>query len=80
MQSLSDDERKAVLGEVMIDELKAIREYVSDIPEIKRDVAVLKEDVRILKLDMQAVKIAIKDLSQQAFRVEARVDILEATA
>ncbi len=36
MQSLSDDERKGILGEVLFDELKAIREYVSEIPAIKR--------------------------------------------
>lgn len=36
MQSLSDEERREVLGEVLIDELKAIREYVEDIPAIKR--------------------------------------------
>lgn len=38
MQSLSDDERKEVLGEVLADELKAIREYVQDVPEIKQKV------------------------------------------
>jgi predicted nucleic acid-binding Zn-ribbon protein len=38
MQSLDDDERKAVLGEVLADELKVIREYVEDVPEIKQKV------------------------------------------
>lgn len=36
MQSLDGDERKDILGEVLFDELKAIREYVSEIPAIKR--------------------------------------------
>lgn len=36
MQSLSDDERREVLGEVLADELKAIHEYVKDIPNIKQ--------------------------------------------
>ena len=39
MQNLSDKERKGVLGEVLMDELKAIREYVEDIPAIKKDLA-----------------------------------------
>jgi hypothetical protein len=35
MQSLNEDERRAVLGEVLADQLKAILEYVSEIPGIK---------------------------------------------
>lgn len=38
MKSLSDDERKEVLGEVLADELKAINEYVKDIPKVKEEV------------------------------------------
>lgn len=38
MQSLNDDERKDVLGEVLADELKAIREYVEDVPKVKEEV------------------------------------------
>ena len=38
MQSLNDDERKEVLGEVLADELKAIGEYVKDIPKVKEEV------------------------------------------
>ena len=34
MQGLSDDERRAVLGEVLADELKVILECVKDIPQI----------------------------------------------
>lgn len=72
MQSLDDDERKLVLGEVLADELKAIHEYVKDIPDIKRDVAVLKADVNALKadvqelkFDMKAARAVIKDHSRQ---------------
>jgi hypothetical protein len=36
MQSLSDDERKQVLGEVLANELKAIHELVKDVPEMKQ--------------------------------------------
>ncbi len=65
MQSLDDDERKKVLGEVLADELKVIREYVQDLPEIKRDVETLKEDVAELKADMKTVKAAVTDQSKQ---------------
>jgi hypothetical protein len=34
MQSLSDDERREILGEILADELKAIRERVQDLPEL----------------------------------------------
>jgi len=38
MQSLSDDERKIALGEVLADELKVILEYVQEIPNIQSDI------------------------------------------
>ena len=65
MQSLDDDERKSVLGEVLADELKAIREYVQDVPAIKKDVAELKEKVAELSDDMKVVKAAVTDQSKQ---------------
>lgn len=35
MQSLSGDEQRRVLGEVLADQLQAILEYVQEIPAIK---------------------------------------------
>lgn len=49
MQSLSDDERKGVLGEVLFDELKAIREYVQDIPLIKQKLQ--EVDERLIRVE-----------------------------
>ena len=37
MQSLDDDEQKQVLGEVLADELRAISEYVKDVPRIGQE-------------------------------------------
>lgn len=37
MQSLNDDERKEVLGEVLADELKAILEYVKEVPAMQNE-------------------------------------------
>jgi len=38
MQSLNDDEREQLLGEVLANELKAIHELVKDMPEIKQTI------------------------------------------
>lgn len=80
MHDLSDDERKQVLGEVLMDELKAIREYVQDVPAIKADVAQLKEDVAELKSDMKVVKAAVTDHSHVQQKLVARISHLEAAA
>jgi hypothetical protein len=49
MQSLSDDERREVLGEVIFDELKAIREYVQEIPYIRQKLH--EVDVRLINVE-----------------------------
>lgn len=61
MISLNDEERREVLGEILMDELKAIHECVADIPVIKADIAMLKEDVSELKDDMKVVKVVLRD-------------------
>lgn len=58
MQSLSDDERKAVLGEVLADELKDITEYVKDVPLIKKKVDALETDMQEVKSDIKIIKAA----------------------
>ena len=72
MQSLSDDERKGVLGEVLFDELKAIREYVQDIPLIKQKVREI--DSRLINVEDKLIVVEavvknheteIKQLRQQ---------------
>jgi septal ring factor EnvC (AmiA/AmiB activator) len=78
MQELSDDDRKAILGEVLMGELAAIREYVADIPAIKQDLAQLKGDVKELKDDMKIVKAAVTEHSVQLHDHERRIIRLEA--
>jgi chromosome segregation ATPase len=94
MQSLNDDERKEVLGEVLFDELKAIREYVQDVPDIKQDIAAMKQDmdvmkadiqelkfdVHILKADMKVVKAVVTDHSRQFKQTDKRLTNLESAA
>ncbi len=65
MQSLSDDERKLVFGEVLANELKIIHEYVKDIPDINRRLVRVETGVYELKSDMKAVKAAITDQGRQ---------------
>lgn len=61
MQSLSDDERKDVFGEILLDELKAIREYVSEIPAIKQKLN--EVDQRLIEVE-RIVKIHEVDIRQ----------------
>ena len=77
MQSLNNDERKQVLGEVLSDELKVIREYVQDVPLLKQDIQVIKGDISELKSDMKIVKVAITDMSRQLVDHERRITRLE---
>lgn len=64
MQSLSDDERKDVLGEVLFDELKAIREYVSEIPAIKQDIREVKERLTEVKRIVRIHEVDIRQIRQ----------------
>jgi len=61
MHDMDDTTRKEVLGEAIMDELRAIRELVADVPVISGRVYSLKEDVAELKSDMKVVKAAVKD-------------------
>lgn len=68
MMSLNDDERREVLGEVLMDELRVIREYVSEIPLIKKDVAELKliaeEHTQILQRHDVLLRVHGRDIEQ----------------
>ena len=65
VHDLTDKERLQLLGEVFMDELRVIREYLEDIPGMKRDIATLKIDVSQLKSDMVIVKAVLKDHSKE---------------
>ena len=78
MQHLDDDDRKAVLGEVLIDELKIIREYLEYLLPIKPKVDKLERDVEQLKVDTAAIKAVLTDHSGQLRSHEIRITDLEA--
>jgi len=61
MQSLSDKERREVLGEVLVDELKAIREYVQDIPQMKQELTAMNERLERVEFRMSIVEAIVRD-------------------
>jgi len=77
MQSLNNDERKQVLGEVLSDELKVIRGYVQDVPLLKQDIQMIKVDVSELLSNIKVVKTAVTDISRQLVNHELRITRLE---
>lgn len=77
MQSLSNDERREVLGEVLHDELKAILEYVKDMPVLRQELHQVQADVAELKQDMKVVKAAVTDLSAVQHDFDRRLSHLE---
>jgi hypothetical protein len=73
MKSLSDNERKEVLGEVLADELKVISEYVKDIPKVKEEVHQvhatvddINERLTVLEHVMKSHEIDIRYLKHKA--------------
>lgn len=77
MQQLDDDDRKQALGEVILDELKIIREYLESLLPLTKDVTELKQDVAELKSDMKVVKAAVTDQGRQVQDHEIRITRLE---
>lgn len=72
MQDLSDDDRKQILGEVLLDELKAIREGIADLPT-RREFNKLRDDVTDLKSDVKVIKAVVMDQSRQLTDHERRL-------
>lgn len=80
---MDDETRKEVLGEALMDELKAIREYVSDIPAIKSTIVQMDGRLGRLETDMGAVKALlrvhddeIKMNAKEIKAVKARIGII----
>jgi hypothetical protein len=69
---------QTLLIEQLVDQNKAILEYVGELPSIERDVVQLKADGAELKSDMKVVKAAVTDVSQHLADHERRVARLEA--
>jgi len=61
MQSLSDDERKEALGEVLSDELKAILEYVKDLPSLQQELHQVHATVNDISDRLNVIEHVVKD-------------------
>ncbi|HVU59559.1 MAG TPA: hypothetical protein VHC98_01845 [Candidatus Saccharimonadales bacterium] len=61
MQSLNDDERQQVLGEVLADELKAILEYVKDVPHISQELHQVHAAVNEISDRLAVVERVVKE-------------------
>ncbi len=66
-----------VLLEQLVDQNKAILEYVGELPTMKEDIVGLKQDVAELKSDMKVVKAAVTDLSNKVADHEPRITRIE---
>lgn len=78
MQSLSEDEKRQVLGSLLADQLSAIQEAVKDVPEIKNKVDHLDQVLLELSSNMSIVKAAITDLSNQVNDHDHQINRLRA--
>jgi hypothetical protein len=67
MQSLNDEERREVLGEVLMDELNAIHEYVKEIPGIKNRLDTLEE-----KMDKMGGRLNLDETILKAHEIDIR--------
>lgn len=61
MQNMDDQARKEVLGEVLMDELKAIREYVEDVPQIKAQVHKINATVNEINDRLVVIETVVRD-------------------
>lgn len=78
MQDLSDSERKLVLGEVLMDELKAIREGIDRLNSVPAQVQSIDERLEGVENDIKVIKTAGSDQSKQVQKHEAHLKKLRA--
>ena len=78
MQSLSEDEKRQVLGAVLADQLSALHDAVNDLPEIKKQLDRLEEQLGVVRDDVKVVKAAITSLSDQVNIQERQIAELKA--
>ena len=58
---MNDDDRKQILGEALMDELKTIREYVEDIPIIKTELQQVHAKVDDLGNEIKVIKAVVSE-------------------
>jgi hypothetical protein len=61
MQSLNDDERNAVLGDILSDELKAILEYVKEVPALQQELHQVHAAVNDISDRLHVIEHVVKE-------------------
>jgi DNA repair ATPase RecN len=75
---MADKDYSAVLLEQLVDQNKAIREYVGEMPKISARLANVEQAVDELAADVKLIKVAIKQDGSRLEMLEGRVSALEA--
>ncbi len=73
MQSLSDDERKEVLGEVLADELKVITEYVKDVPSIQQELHQVHATVNEISDRLTTIEHVVKEHESDLKKLKRKI-------
>jgi peptidoglycan hydrolase CwlO-like protein len=77
MQSLSEDEKRQVLGSVLSDQLRVIQESVKEVPEIKNKLDELDHKLTKACEDIKLVRAAISSITQEVNRHERQIADLQ---
>lgn len=77
MHGMDDDTRKEVLGEVVMDELKVIREYLEYLMPVRQRVEDIDKRLVAIESDVKIIKLTVTDHSKQLYRHEQRLNRLE---
>ena len=73
MHDMTDEERKAILGEAFMDELKAIREGIDQLNGLPAQVQSIDDSLVNVENDVKAIKIAVKGQSKQLRKHEKQL-------
>jgi hypothetical protein len=72
MQSLSDDERKSILGNVLSDELRVILEYVKEVPSLQRELHQVHATVSEISDRLQIIEHVVKEHESEIRQLKRR--------
>jgi hypothetical protein len=70
---MDDEMQKGVLGEVLMDELKAIREYVQEIPNIKKTVESIDGRLSFVETDVKVIKAVVREHDSEIRELKQKV-------
>lgn len=69
---MDDEARREVLGETILEELKAIREGVEALSGVPGRLVTIEEDISELKSDMKVIKAVIREHSADIIELKAQ--------